>query len=216
MKYSNSSKAGIFYVIVMLLIPFFSGAQINSKNYRMSKGTPLVLGVYATKISKEIKQGTFLKVYVDRYSESLAKQSSAQHQNQYRSVFTGRITYKGQFFKVAGDSLMLVHRGSLFHIDIDEIIGLKQYYSPFRRIIGSMINGIGMYGMARGGGLGIAGVISMLGNGGDNGLGPVLLFPGLILGGSSFLIHRLGLLLRTNKYDLTEVWYIDRTASSGG
>lgn len=207
-------------VCISLMLVLFattnSWSQSKSGNFILPEGDPLVLARYGTDFTREIKQGTFLKVFkYDAPKVSAEEKSEAKGINKISSAFTGKVMLKGQFYEVSGDTLTMVHRGDVVHVDIDEIVMIKQYYSPFRRVVGSGINAFGLYGLTLGSALGIAGVITAV-EGNGNGFGALFFFSGVIVGGAGFLVHKLGLLLRRSKYDLNETWYINRTASAGG
>ncbi len=200
---------------LLLLTSVIAYGQKKNGNFVQRKGAPLTLTRYGTDVSREIQQGTFLKVY--KYDEAqgfAGSKSDAKGKSTLNSVFTGKTMFKGQFFKVSGDTLVLVHRGTPVYVDIDEIVMMKQYFSPFRRVVGSAINGFGLYGMTLGSALGVAGIVTAV-EGDGNGFGALFFFSGVIVGGAGFLVHKLGLLFRRNKYDLTESWYIDRNAHGG-
>lgn len=202
-------------ISLLLFAATSSWSQSKSGNFILPEGEPLVLARYGTDFTREIKQGTFLKVF--KYDVPIVEtggNSEAKGISKISSAFTGKVMLKGQFYEVSGDTLTMVHRGDVVHMDIDEIVMIKQYYSPFRRVVGSAINAFGLYGLTLGSALGIAGIITAV-EGNGNGFGALFFFSGVIVGGAGFLVHKLGLLFRRSKYDLSETWYINRTASEG-
>lgn len=205
--------------LLTCLICFFvtitlpSVAQDMSGQLPADGGTPLVLGRYASDYQRQIKQGTFLKVY--KYLDGVkgnGQLNQAKGLNKINSVFTGKLRLKGQYVAVSGDSLVLAHRGSLIRMAIDEIVMIKQYHSPFLRLAGTAVNAFGLYGLTVGSALAIAGGVTLAQ---DNDFGVLFLFSGLVAGGLGYAVHRLGLMIRRKKFDLSgEEWYIERTVAS--
>lgn len=205
-------KLKYWFLYSLMMTSVISWGQKKVGNFIAAEGAPLSLNRYGTNVTREIRQGTFLKVY--KYDEKVhpGGNSEAKGLNKLNSVLTGKVMSKGQYFKVSGDSLVLVHRGNPVYIDIDEIVMIKQYFSPFRRIVGSAINAFGLYGLTLGSALGVAGIVTAV-EGDGNGFGALFFFSGVIVGGAGYLVHKLGLLFRRNKYDMAEVWYVRRNVT---
>ncbi len=202
---------GLFIVCLFLGLSYSSVAQLKQN---VEQGDPLFLKRYTTEYQKEVKKGTFLKVY--QYDDSRLgdrRKSKASGLNKINSTFTGKIMYKGYFHEVSGDSLVLINGGELIYVSINEIVLIKQYFSPFLRVAGSLVNAVGLYGLTVGSALAISGGALIVQ---DEGFGILFFFAGLVVGGGGYAVHRLGLLIRRNKYDLTEEWYIESMSSSDG
>lgn len=184
------------HVLIPMLLLGTLVTKAQSKKERLETGE-LVLLNRQMDIQKRIPIGTFLKIY--EYRDSISEELKERI-----SLFKGK-PHKGQFYKIQGDTVILVHRGNLIYVNTDRVFLIKQFYSPFRRVMGVAVNALGIYGMTLGSVLAIAG-LSVASEG--EGYGELYFFGGLIFGGMGFFVHRLGLLLRRNRFDLNREWVI--------
>lgn len=181
-----------------------SGVQSSDSLQIIFNKDVLVLGKYGGNKRKLVKKGTLLKVYsipVMTDKSTVAKGRAFQPKKQ---------VFKGNFDSVIGDTLIIIRQGKVLKFDIDDLFQIKVYNEIGARVFGDMINLVGIYGMTAGGYVaGIGAVWSFQGNGVD-GLGFLIVGFGAMVGGLGYLVHRLGLIVRRNKYDLIDDWYIVR------
>lgn len=165
----------------------------------------LVLQRYGGEKRKWVKKGTVLKVFVLPFSHDVADPTSGN------SFLSSKEVYRGKFESIIGDTLTITSAGNELKFDIDNLYQIKVFNEIGARIFGDMINLTSMVGFGYSGllvGLGASWV-------GEeesfaNALAGPLIVAGAGLGGLSYLLHRLGLIIRRNKYDLVNDWYIVR------
>lgn len=163
----------------------------------------LVLGRYGGTKRKWVKKGTLLKVFVIPFSRDSIVST-------HEKVFlSGKEVYRGHFESLVGDTLTLIQSGKELKFDIDNLYQLKVFNDIGARVFGDMINLTSMTGFAFTGlfvGFGASLAIQD-----EAWLGTPVLLVGVLLGGVSYLVHRLALIIRRNKYNLMSDWYIVRS-----
>lgn len=168
----------------------------------------LVLQRYGSDKRKWVKKGTLLKVYVLPFSRDSSGPSFEDPFISSKSFMSSKEVYRGHFESMAGDTLTLIASGKELKFDIDNLYKIKVFNEIGARVFGDMLNvasGVGFLyaGAFLGAGLALAA---------DNDPWTQLAFGfGGMFAGASFLIHRLALIIRRNKYDLMSDWYIIRS-----
>lgn len=164
----------------------------------------LVLGKYGADKRKFVKRGTLLKVYV--------LPVEGDPKGGFRNIFTSHAFYRGYFETMIGDTLTIKSKkGKVIKFDIDNLYKLKVYNEVGARVFGDMINlasfiGIGYSGLF----VGVVGAWLLEEGVFTDSLAIPIMAIGVGIGCLSYLIHRLGLLIRRSKYDLIDDWYIVR------
>ncbi len=166
----------------------------------------LVLQRYGSEKRKWVKKGTLLKVFVIPFSRDSFDTAID------KSFLSSKEVYRGHFESLVGDTLTLIQSGEELKFDIDNLYQLKVYNDISARVFGDMVN------MASVVGFGYSGLLVGLGASWTreeepfaNALAGPLIAVGVGIGSLSYLLHRLGLIIRRNKYDLMGDWYIVRS-----
>lgn len=166
----------------------------------------LVLGRYGGMKRKWVKKGTLLKVYaIPFFKDSIATTNK-------ESFFSGKDVYRGHFETLIGDTLTLIQFGKELKFDIDNLHQVKVFNDVGARVFGDMVNLASFVGFGYSGLLvGVGAAWTMEEEPFANAFAGPLMSVGAGLGGLSYLLHRLGLIIRRNKYDLISDWYIVRS-----
>lgn len=166
----------------------------------------LVLQRYGEEKRRWVKKGTLMKVFVIfDPADSLGVSGD-------KTFLSRKDVYRGQFESLVGDTLTLVKSGKELKFDIDDLYQVKVYNDISARVFGDMVNAASFVSFGYSGllfGVGVAWTQSD--EAFSNAFSGPFMAAGVVLGGLSYLLHRLGLVIRRNKYDLINDWYIVRS-----
>lgn len=166
----------------------------------------VVLGRYGGTKRKWVKKGTLMKVYVIPFSMDSTGTSYD------KSFLSRKDVFRGHFESFVGDTLTLIRSGNELKFDIDNLYQLKVYNEIGARVFGDMVNLTSIVGFGYSGLIfGVGAAWTMPDEAFSNAFAVPFMAIGACLGGLSYLLHRLALLIRRNKYDLVEDWYIVRS-----
>ncbi|MDW3191657.1 MAG: hypothetical protein R8G66_04810 [Cytophagales bacterium] len=166
----------------------------------------LVIQRYGGTKRKWVKKGTLMKVFVIPFPADSVGLSYE------KSFLSGKDVYRGHFVSLVGDTLTLIRSGKELKFDIDNLHQVKVYNDIGARVFGDMVNTASFVSFGYSGLLfGVGVVWTQSDEAFSNAFSGPLMAAGVVLGGLSYLLHRLGLVIRRNKYDLINDWYIVRT-----
>ena len=191
-------------------------AQVDSLEVLVNQNL-LVLQRYGGNKQKWVGKGTLLKVYILPFSKddfSYSSDSSfflsKKEVNRSREEVKrpGKVVYRGEFESLVGDTLTILKSGRELKFDIDDLYQIKVFNELGARVFGNLVNVSAGVLSGYSGIVFVAGAIWAIQGGPFAGL---ILGIGVLGGGLGYLMHRLALIIRRNKYDLVNDWYIVRS-----